>query len=175
MRTPPKIRGAAQDSAWHACSMPQPRLTRPTKRLHQPMHYRTACFLYGLVQQKCCIDNRLPMLKFSHLQPLDDCFPLKDDVVMDIKYAIPANRIDEQRSRPPLIFLHGSFHSAWCWSEICMPYFAQKGYPCIALSMRGTSKTPLGKQEGSKVKIEQHVGGCVVFSRIPQNALLVQR
>jgi hypothetical protein len=26
-------------------------------------------------------------------------------------------------SKPPLLFVHGSYHSAWCWQEHFMPYF----------------------------------------------------
>jgi pimeloyl-ACP methyl ester carboxylesterase len=61
----------------------------------------------------------------------------------------------KSNSKPPLIFLHGSFHGAWCWQEHYFPFFAEQGYPCVALSWRGTGGTPAG--EGvKKVKISQH-------------------
>lgn len=37
----------------------------------------------------------------------------------------------------PLLFVHGKWHGAWCWQEHFLPYFAQKGYECAALSLRG--------------------------------------
>lgn len=40
-------------------------------------------------------------------------------------------------NKPPLLFVHGAFHGAWCWSEYFLPYFAGKGYHAIALSLRG--------------------------------------
>ena len=40
-------------------------------------------------------------------------------------------------SRPPLLFIHGAFAGAWMWSETFMPYFAEAGYACHALSLRG--------------------------------------
>ena len=40
-------------------------------------------------------------------------------------------------AKPPLLFVHGSFISAWCWEVHFMPYFARHGYPCYALSLRG--------------------------------------
>lgn len=41
-------------------------------------------------------------------------------------------------SRPtPLLFVHGMWHAAWCWTEHFMPYFAQHGYTSYALSLRG--------------------------------------
>lgn len=41
-------------------------------------------------------------------------------------------------ARPtPLLFVHGMWQAAWCWEEYFMPYFAQNGYECYALSLRG--------------------------------------
>jgi pimeloyl-ACP methyl ester carboxylesterase len=37
----------------------------------------------------------------------------------------------------PLLFVHGMWHAAWCWSEYFLPYFAQLGYKSHALSFRG--------------------------------------
>ena len=37
----------------------------------------------------------------------------------------------------PLLFVHGMWHGAWCWSENFLPYFAQHGYKSHALSLRG--------------------------------------
>ena len=36
-----------------------------------------------------------------------------------------------------LVFVHGAYAAAWCWEEHFMPYFAEHGYPCYALSLRG--------------------------------------
>ena len=38
--------------------------------------------------------------------------------------------------RPPLVFVHGSFHAAWCWAERWLPFFSRAGFPCFALSLR---------------------------------------
>lgn len=37
----------------------------------------------------------------------------------------------------PLLFIHGMWHAAWCWSAHFLPYFAQNGYKSHALSLRG--------------------------------------
>jgi pimeloyl-ACP methyl ester carboxylesterase len=56
-----------------------------------------------------------------------------------------------------LVFLHGSFHGAWCWAEHWLPYFAQqRGYICVAPSWRGTGGTPV-RSGAKKTKIDQHV------------------
>jgi pimeloyl-ACP methyl ester carboxylesterase len=37
----------------------------------------------------------------------------------------------------PILFVHGAWHGAWCWEKNFMPYFAENGYDCYALSLRG--------------------------------------
>jgi pimeloyl-ACP methyl ester carboxylesterase len=37
----------------------------------------------------------------------------------------------------PILFVHGMWHAAWCWSEHFLPYFARHGYVSHALSLRG--------------------------------------
>mmetsp|Transcript_21915 Transcript_21915/g.52153 ORF Transcript_21915/g.52153 Transcript_21915/m.52153 type:complete len:383 (+) Transcript_21915:87-1235(+) len=58
--------------------------------------------------------------------------------------------------KPPILFLHGSFHGAWCWQEHYLSYFAEKGHSCVAFNWRGTGGTPAGESV-KKVKIvEDH-------------------
>jgi len=45
----------------------------------------------------------------------------------------------------PLLFVHGAWHGAWCWTEFFLPYFAEHGYRSHAIDLRGH-----GKSEGSK-------------------------
>ena len=39
--------------------------------------------------------------------------------------------------RPPLLFVHGSAHGAWCWDEHFLDFFAERGFNAHALSLRG--------------------------------------
>lgn len=39
--------------------------------------------------------------------------------------------------RPALLFIHGAFAGGWMWTETFMPYLAEAGYTCHALSLRG--------------------------------------
>ncbi|WP_036666379.1 alpha/beta hydrolase [Paludibacterium yongneupense] len=41
------------------------------------------------------------------------------------------------RARPPLLFVHGAFCAAWCWQQHFMPWFAERGFDCWALSLEG--------------------------------------
>jgi len=45
----------------------------------------------------------------------------------------------------PLLFIHGKWHGAWCWDEHFMPYFAEHGYSCTALSLRGHADSEGGE------------------------------
>ena len=42
----------------------------------------------------------------------------------------------------PLLFVHGSWHGAWCWDEHLLDFFADKGYRAVALSLRGHGEAP---------------------------------
>lgn len=45
-------------------------------------------------------------------------------------------------SRPtPLLFVHGAWHSSWCWEEYFLPYFAQHGYASHAFDLPGHGKS----------------------------------
>lgn len=44
---------------------------------------------------------------------------------------------DSDWGRPPLLFVHGGSHGAWCWQEHFLPYFRSSGFPSYALSLRG--------------------------------------
>ena len=42
-----------------------------------------------------------------------------------------------RKARPPLLFVHGGYCDAWCWQPLYMPWFAQRGHPVHAVSLRG--------------------------------------
>ncbi|MEO8487346.1 MAG: alpha/beta hydrolase [Betaproteobacteria bacterium] len=41
------------------------------------------------------------------------------------------------RRRPPLLFVHGGYTDGWCWTPYFLPWFAERGWPAHALSLRG--------------------------------------
>lgn len=49
--------------------------------------------------------------------------------------------------KPPLIFIHGSLHAAWCY-RFFQPFFARHGFQTHAVSLRGSAGSPL--EEGSR-------------------------
>lgn len=46
------------------------------------------------------------------------------------------------RRGPPLLFIHGGFHGAWCWADHFMPWFAERGFECFAVSYREHGANP---------------------------------
>ncbi len=50
-------------------------------------------------------------------------------------------------ARPtPVLFVHGMWHGPWCWEEHFAPYFADHGYVCYALALRGHGSTGTNEQ-----------------------------
>jgi non-heme chloroperoxidase len=41
------------------------------------------------------------------------------------------------KHRTPLLFVHGAFTAAWVWSEHFLDWFAERGWPVHAISVRG--------------------------------------
>lgn len=39
--------------------------------------------------------------------------------------------------RPPLVFVHGGYTDGWCWTPYFLKWFAARGWPAHALSLRG--------------------------------------
>ncbi|CAM9650228.1 unnamed protein product, partial [Phaeothamnion confervicola] len=99
--------------------------------------------------------------KETRVGPLKhESIPLSTGVAMETLAQAPSSR-SEKRSKalPPLLFVHGSYHAAWCWAEHWMPFFAGKGYETYSISLRGTSGTPLPASEGRQrgIKVSEHV------------------
>lgn len=47
---------------------------------------------------------------------------------------------------PPLLFIHGAWHGAWCWDEHFLDFFANNGFHAVALSLRGHGNSPTDKR-----------------------------
>ncbi|CAN1758115.1 hypothetical protein LINPERHAP1_LOCUS6713 [Linum perenne] len=57
----------------------------------------------------------------------------------------------ESGNNPPLVFVHGSYHAAWCWAEHWLPFFSSSGFDCYAISLlgQGESDAPSGSVAGT--------------------------
>ncbi|XP_019057117.1 PREDICTED: putative methylesterase 13, chloroplastic isoform X2 [Tarenaya hassleriana] len=56
-----------------------------------------------------------------------------------------------ENQNPPLVFVHGSYHAAWCWAEHWLPFFSSSGFDTYAVSLlgQGESDVPSGKVAGT--------------------------
>ena len=62
------------------------------------------------------------------------------DVLSEHPDAPPSST--DAAASPPLLFVHGAWHGAWCWADHFLPYFAAHGYDAYALSLRGHAGSP---------------------------------
>ena len=60
----------------------------------------------------------------------------------------------EPKPKPPVVFLHGSYHAAWCWAENFFPWFAAQGHESYAPSFRGHGGSSGGDPRGER--LERH-------------------
>ncbi|HEX2908686.1 MAG TPA: alpha/beta hydrolase [Phototrophicaceae bacterium] len=65
----------------------------------------------------------------------------------------------------PLLFIHGSWHGAWCWDEYFLPYFAEQGYIAHAMSLRGHGKSS-GDHELRWATVADYVADVEQVARI---------
>lgn len=76
--------------------------------------------------------------------------------------------------RPPLLFVHGAAHGAWCWDEHWMPAAAAEGWPCHAVSVRGHGAS---RGAGARLwteRIDDYVDDVLqVVVSLPQPPVLV--
>jgi pimeloyl-ACP methyl ester carboxylesterase len=77
------------------------------------------------------------------------------------------------RPSPPLLFVHGMWHGAWCWQEHFLPYFAQRGYSCTAVSMRGHGGSP-GRERLRRTRVRDLVADVEsVAAGLPEPPILI--
>ncbi len=55
----------------------------------------------------------------------------------ETKLEVLSRSPSKRSTKPPLLFVHGGYCDAWCWSPHFLPWFAAHGWPSHALSLRG--------------------------------------
>ncbi len=56
---------------------------------------------------------------------------------LEIIEARPPKARKSAGAKRPILFVHGAFTAAWCWSEYFLAYFAKQGYRACAVSLSG--------------------------------------
>ncbi|MBI4990171.1 MAG: alpha/beta hydrolase [Rhodocyclales bacterium] len=78
------------------------------------------------------------------------------------------------KTRPtPLLFIHGAYAAAWCWDEHFLPFFAENGYACHALSVSGHGSSP-GRERLDSFGIDHYVRDvAAVAAQLPAPPVLI--
>ena len=113
--------------------------------------------------------QRLPTITMQTDASTSSC-PIREDRIelsnglsMQVLSSAPEKRLFQPNdNKPVLLFLHGSFHAAWCWTEHYFDYFTSKGYTVVAPSWRGT-----GNVEDEVDEQVVKVANCTSRSRSP--------
>lgn len=73
--------------------------------------------------------------------------PRREQVLRRLDWTFPAPPVERELvaavpdtpdpARPPLLFVHGAWHGAWCWQEHWLPAAAARGWRAHAVSLRG--------------------------------------
>jgi pimeloyl-ACP methyl ester carboxylesterase len=83
-------------------------------------HEHAAAGAVGTRGQRAGIDRNPPAVDHAH-------------VIDGMTSVRPA----AETGRPPVLFVHGLGHGAWCWAEHWLAVAADRGYPAHALTLRG--------------------------------------
>jgi pimeloyl-ACP methyl ester carboxylesterase len=57
---------------------------------------------------------------------------------------VSIRKSEKPSEHPPLLFIHGAWHGAWCWHNF-LDYFHEKGFDCYAPSLCGHGKSENNK------------------------------
>lgn len=130
--------------------------TPPTRSFQSSSHFKAS----SRIQPSARSGIKPSSHAVAEVEIHEDRVDLSSGVSMLVQWSIPPEGLSAKR--PPLIFLHGSFHGGWCWTENFFPFFTSLGYPVAAINWRGTGGTFAG--EGvRKVKMEEHVQDLKAF------------
>src|SRR5580704_11596911 len=77
------------------------------------------------------------------------------------------------RPAPPILFVHGAWHGAWCWDEFFLDHFAARGYAAHALSFRAHGESE-GRGGLHRCRIRHYVEDvAAVAAALPSRPILV--
>ena len=94
-------------------------------------------------------------------------------VLMAYDLEVIARECAGESDRPPLLFVHGAGHGAWCWDEHFLDFFAEHGFDSYALSLRGHGKSG-GRERLRWTSIADYVSDAEqVAAALPREPVLV--
>ncbi|MFZ1653819.1 MAG: alpha/beta fold hydrolase [Candidatus Nanopelagicales bacterium] len=101
------------------------------------------------------------------LRPWEWSYPSKP-----VHLEILANEVSDS-TKPPLLFVHGLSHGAWCYQEHWMAAAAKRGYSSYALSLRGHGGSG-GAQQLKRTRLRDYVHDVLqAIATLPSAPVLV--
>ncbi len=92
---------------------------------------------------------------------------------MTVELEVIAKAPAEDSNRPPLLFVHGAGHGAWCWDEHFLDFFAARGFDSYALSLRGHGRSG-GRERLRWTSIADYVSDVArVASSLPREPVVI--
>jgi pimeloyl-ACP methyl ester carboxylesterase len=74
---------------------------------------------------------------------------------------------------PPLLFVHGAWHGAWCWEEHFLRYFADRGWSVKAIDLRGHGSAP-GRKRLRWTRVAEYVADVAdAAAAMPEPPVLI--
>jgi pimeloyl-ACP methyl ester carboxylesterase len=89
--------------------------------------------------------------------------------------AVPTGWAEQSRAsrKPPLLFIHGLAHGAWCFAEHWVGAAAAAGYPAYAMSLRGHGNSD-GAAALKKTSMRDYVADVLqVITTLPEPPVLI--
>lgn len=103
------------------------------------------------------------------MEPLEWAFPPPEVPDREVR----ARLSDSDDGRPPLLFVHGLGHGAWCFDEHWMPAAAAQGWGTYALSLRGHGQSG-GEQLLRRATLRDYAHDVLqVIAQLPAPPVLV--
>jgi pimeloyl-ACP methyl ester carboxylesterase len=108
------------------------------------------------------------------LRPWDWSVPSKA-VHREVLSVVPDgwNEFPRSLRKPPVLFIHGVAHGAWCFAEHWLAETAAAGYPAYALSLRGHGGSGGGRNLGTTLMRDYVHDIMQTIAELPQPPVIV--
>mmetsp|Transcript_73560 Transcript_73560/g.137451 ORF Transcript_73560/g.137451 Transcript_73560/m.137451 type:complete len:379 (+) Transcript_73560:45-1181(+) len=93
--------------------------------------------------------------------------PPSREGVPEAKLEVLGGAATSGKTKPvTILFIHGSYHAAWCWEPYFLPYFRERGFNSYALSLRGQGQGSVAVEEALPVAgtLETHAADVAAYA-----------
>ena len=101
-----------------------------------------------------------------------EAFATRDGVELEVISRRARDTNENKKNKPAIVFIHGSYHAAWCYEEHFAPYFASRGYDTRSVSLRAHGNSGVSSSSASAGTLASHaedVNEILSFERARAN------